>query len=202
MKQNKDRDFLNAALVAKVPIELFFSLVASLILIFSICVSIRLEVQNQPQTVNEVIPYVLPTFVTAIITIPFIVLLFSTVLSLMTIKTDIDVWQSIRLTVRLQFSLVRQVGSSVGAQGSIAKLSNMRRLSSFVWVRHSGEVIICIRQDLRADINTLVDRNAMNNIANDIANITNKTYSSFETRTVNDKFIFNHFKRFEVAELI
>lgn len=202
MKKNKDQDFINASLVSKVPIELFFSLVAGLILISSISVNLNLEAQNQPQTIDEVFFYLLPVLLTTFVCVPFIISPIATAMSLATSKVDINVWMSVKLTARLQFSLIRQVGSNFGAQGSIAKMSNMRRLSSFVWVRHSGEVIICIRQDLRADINTLVDRNAMNNIANDIANITNKTYSSFETRTVNDKFIFNHFKRFEVAELI
>lgn len=201
MEQNENQDFVNAALVAKVPIELLFSLIASLILIFSIYMNMSLEVQIQPHTVNGVLSYILPILVVATICIPFIVLPVSTILSLMTVRTDIDVWESIKLTVRLQFSSIRQVGSSVGAQGSLAKLNNIRRLSSFVWVKCSGQVIICIRQDLRADVNSLVDKKAMNDIADDIAQITGKTYTGYAVRTVNDRFIFDHFKRFQVAEL-
>lgn len=202
MKRNKDQDFINSSLVARVPIELFFSLVANLILIFSIYVNLNLANQNQPQTLDEVFSFLLPVLLTTFVCVPFIILPIATAMSLATSKVDINVWMSVKLTARLQFSLIRQVGSSFGAQGSIAKLSNMRRLSSFVWVKHSGQVIICIRQDLRADVNSLVNKEAMNNIADDFAEVTNKTYTGYNIKTINDKFIFSHFKRYEVAELI
>lgn len=202
MKQNKDRDFLNAALVAKVPVELFFSLIASSIVIFSIYVSMRLEGQNQVYTVDEVIFYMLPVLTTTIICIPFIISPISTILSLMTVRTDIDVWESAKLTARLQWSMLRQPGANVGAQGRLAKLSNLRRLASFVWVKKaSNEIVVGFRQDLRQDVNSQVDDLAMRGIATDIAEITDKTYTSLKDLTVNDRFIFDHFKRFKVAKL-
>lgn len=202
MIQNENQDFVNAALVAKVPIELLFSLIASLILIFSIYMNMSLEVQIQPHTVNEVFSYILPILVVATICIPFIVLPVSTILSLMTVRTDIDVSKSIKLTARLQWSMLRQPGANVGAQGRLAKLSNLRRLTSFVWVKKaSNEVVIGFRQDLRQDVNSQVDDLAMKEITGDIAKIMGKTYTSFKDLTVNDKFIFNHFKRFKVTEL-
>lgn len=201
MKQNKDRDFLNAALVAKVPVELFFSLIASSIVIFSIYVSMRLEGQNQVYT-DEVIFYMLPVLTTTIICIPFIISPISTILSLMTVRTDIDVWESAKLTARLQWSMLRQPGANVGAQGRLAKLSNLRRLASFVWVKKaSNEIVVGFRQDLRQDVNLQVDDSAMRGIATDIAEITDKTYTSLKDLTVNDRFIFDHFKRFKVAKL-
>lgn len=202
MIQNENQDFVNAALVAKVPIELLFSLIASLILIFSIYMNMSLEVQIQPHTVNEVFSYILPILVVATICIPFIVLPVSTILSLMTVRTDIDVSKSIKLTARLQWSMLRQPGANVGAQGRLAKLSNLRRLTSFVWVKKaSNEVVIGFRQDLRQDVNSQVNDSAMKEITGDIAKIMGKTYTSFKDLTVNDKFIFNHFKRFKVTEL-
>lgn len=202
MIQNENQDFVNAALVAKVPIELLFSLIASLILIFSIYMNMSLEVQIQPHTVNEVFSYILPILVVATICIPFIVLPVSTILSLMTVRTDIDVSKSIKLTARLQWSMLRQPGANVGAQGRLAKLSNLRRLTSFVWVKKaSNEVVIGFRQDLRQDVNSQVNDLAMKEITGDIAKIMGKTYTSFKDLTVNDKFIFNHFKRFKVTEL-
>ena len=200
--KKEDRDFLNASLIAKLPIELVFSIIAFLILSFSIYINFKLEYQAQPKTIDEVIPNLFPIFVIFLISIPFIVMPICTILALATTRTDIDVWQSFELTARLQFSLVRQVGSNFGAQGSLAKLNNIRRLSSFVWVKRSGETSINVRQDLRADINSLVDEKSLNDIADDISQITDKTYTGYTIKTINDKFIFDHYKRFRVVALV
>lgn len=200
--KNEDRDFVNASLISKTPIELFFCLIAVLILGFTVYTSFSLMNQNNPQTLNEVSTYAFPVLIVGILVTPFIVSFISSFFALTTIGIDIAFWASFRLTLRLQFGLTRQVGSNVGAQGSLAKLSNFRRLGSFVWVRKfSGEVTIAVRQDVRHDVNSMVDNDSLKEIADDIAEITGKTYTGFNNKMVNDKFIVNHYKKYKVAEL-
>lgn len=203
IKKNKDQDFINASLVAKVPIEIIMAIIATIIFIFGVGFLLKLENQAQPQTVNVVMFYTIAVVVIGIITIPFIISPIATYLTLLTVSTDIDVNESIKLTFRLQFSMMRQIGNSTNAQGRIAVLNNIRRLSSFVWVkRYSHESVVVVRQDLRADINRLVDNEALTGIAEDIANITNKTYTGYIDKTVNDKMlIFDHYKKYKVAIL-
>ena len=99
--------------------------------------------------------------------------------------------------------MVRQIGNSTNAQGRIATLNNLRRLSSFVWVkRYSHESAVVVRQDLRADVNSMIDNEALVGIAEDIASIIGKTYTGYIDKTVNDKIlIFDHYKKFKVAIL-
>ena len=203
IKKNKDQDFINASLVAKVPIEIIMAIIATIIFIFGVGFLLKLENQAQPQTVNVVMFYTIAVVVIGIITIPFIISPIATYLTLLTVSIDIDVNESIKLTFRLQFSMMRQIGNSTNAQGRIAVLNNIRRLSSFVWVkRYSHESVVVVRQDLRADINRLVDNEALTGIAEDIANITNKTYTGYIDKTVNDKMlIFDHYKKYKVAIL-
>ena len=196
----KDQDFRNASLVAKVPIELVINTIATILLIFSIT-SVVKTAGNV--TIDEVPTIVVELIGIFIVYVPFIVMFWATLLALTTGKTDINFDRSFRLTWRLQRSMVRQVGSNVAAQGKIAELSNIRRLSSFVWVRNgSPEIIIAIRQDLRSDVNSIVDKKALDEIAEDLAMIENKTYTGFTIKIINDKFLFSHYKRYEVASLI
>ena len=203
IKKNKDQDFINASLVAKVPIEIIMAIIATIIFIFGVGFLLKLENQAQPQTVNVVMFYTIAVVVIGIITIPFIISPIATYLTLLTVSIDIDVNESIKLTFRLQFSMMRQIGNSTNAQGRIAVLNNIRRLSSFVWVkRYSHEYVVVVRQYLRDDINRLVDNEALTGIAEDIANITNKTYTGYIDKTVNDKMlIFDHYKKYKVAIL-
>lgn len=202
-KRNKDQDFINASLVSKMPIEIIMAVIATIIFIFGVGFLLKLENQAQPQTVNVVMFYTIAVVVIGIITIPFIISPIATYLTLLTGSTDIDVNESIKLTFRLQFSMMRQVGNSTNAQGRIATLNNLRRLSSFVWVkRHSHESAVVVRQDLRADINGMIDNEALVGIAEDIASIIGKTYTGYVDRTVNDKILmFDHYKKFKVAIL-
>lgn len=202
IQKNKDQDFINASLLAKMPIEIIMAVIATIIFIFGVGFLLKLENQAQPQTVNLAMFYIIAMVVIGIITIPFIISPIATYLTLITGSTDIDVNESIKLTFRLQFSMIRQIGNSTNAQGRIAVLNNIRRLSSFVWVkRYSHELIVVVRQDLRADVNNMVDDEALIKIADDIASITNKTYTGYTSKTINDKMIFNHYKRYKVAVL-
>lgn len=203
MTKNNNQDFVNASLIAKLPIEMVLSLIAVIIFVFSMYVSYSLLFQNQPQTLDGVLFYKLPEMIAFVLVFPFIVSLLSTYFAVSTGRADVDLVRSLKLTTRLQWSLSRQPGSSVGAQGALARRSNVRRLSSFVWVRKfSDEIDICVRQDLRQDVNSLVDDRALKEIANDIAEITGKTYTGYVDKVVNDKLIFNHYKRYRVAKLV
>lgn len=203
IQKNKDQDFINASLLAKMPIEIIMAVIATIIFIFAVGFLLKLENQVQPQTVNVAMFYTAAMIAVVIVTIPFIVPAIATYLTLLTVNTDIDVNESIKLTFRLQFSMVRQIGNSTNAQGRIAALNNIRRLSSFVWVkRYSNESVVVVRQDLRADVNGMIDNEALAGIAEDIASIIGKTYTGYVDRTVNDKILmFDHYKKFKVAIL-
>lgn len=196
----KDQDFRNASLIAKAPIELVVNVIASILLIFSITLIVK---TTGNVTVDEVPVIVVELIGIFIVCIPFMTMFWATLFALTTGKTDINFGRSLKLTWRLQRGMVRQGGSNVAAQGTIAKLSNIRRLSSFVWVRNgSPEIIIAIRQDLRSDVNSVVDNRALDEIAKDLALVENKTYTGFTPKMINDKLLFSHYKRFEVASLI
>ena len=140
IKKNKDQDFINASLISKMPIEIVMAVIASIIFIFGVSFLLKLENQVQPQDINVAMFYTIAMIIVGILTIPFIIPAVATYLTLLTVSTDIDVNESIKLTFRLQFSMVRQIGNSTNAQGRIAALNNIRRLSSFVWVkRYSNE---------------------------------------------------------------
>ena len=203
IKKNKDQDFINASLISKMPIEIVMAVIASIIFIFGVSFLLKLENQVQPQDINVAMFYTAAMIVVVIVTIPFIVPAIATYLTLLTVNTDIDVNKSIKLTFRIQFSMIRQIGNSTNAQGRIAVLNNIRRLSSFVWAkRYSDESAVVIRQDLRADVNGMIDNKALTGIAEDIADITNKTYTGYIDKTVNDKMlIFDHYKKYKVAIL-
>ena len=203
IKRNKDQDFINAALVAKMPIEIIMAVIATIVFIFAVGFLLKMENRAQPQTINAVMFYIAANVIVGIVTIPFIVPAIATYLTLTTVKTDIDVNESIKLTFRLQFSMVRQIGNSTNAQGRIATLNNLRRLSSFVWVkRYSHESAVVVRQDLRADVNSMIDNEALVGIAEDIASIIGKTYTGYIDKTVNDQILmFDHYKKFKVAIL-
>ena len=202
-KKNKDQDFINSSLISKMPIEIIMAAIATMIFIFAVGFLLKLENQAQPQTIDVAMFYIIANIIVGIVTIPFIVPAIASYLTLATIKTDIDVNESIKLTFRLQFSLIRQIGNSTNAQGRIAKLNNLRRLSSFVWVKRcSNESVVAVRQDLRADVNGLVDNEALTGIAEDIASITGKIYTGYVDKTVNDKMLmFDHYKKYKVAIL-
>ena len=199
IKKNKDQDFINASLISKMPIEIIMAAIATMIFIFAVGFLLKLENQAQPQTIDVAMFYIIANIIVGIVTIPFIVPAIASYLTLATIKTDIDVNESIKLTFRLQFSLIRQIGNSTNAQGRIAKLNNLRRLSSFVWVKRcSNESVVAVRQDLRADVNN----EALTGIAEDIASITGKIYTGYVDKTVNDKMLmFDHYKKYKVAIL-
>lgn len=203
IKRNRDQDFINASLVAKMPIEIIMALIATIIFVFSVVFLLKLENQAQPQTIDVAMFYTIAMIIVGILTMPFIVPAVATYLTLLTVSTDIDVNESIKLTFRLQFSMVRQIGNSTNAQGRIAALSNIRRLSSFVWVkRYSNESVVVVRQDLRADVNGMIDNEALVGIAEDIAGIIGKTYTGYVDKTVNDKMLmFDHYKKYKVATL-
>lgn len=201
-KRNKDQDFINASLVSKMPIEIIMAVIATIIFIFGVGFLLKLENQAQLQTVNVAMFYTIAMVAIGIVTIPFVIPPIATYLTLLTVSTDIDINESIKLTFRLQFSMIRQIGNSTNAQGRIAVLNNIRRLSSFVWVkRYSHELIVVARQDLRADVNSMIDDAALVGIAEDLASITGKTYTGYVDKTVNDKMIFNHWKKYKVAVL-
>lgn len=203
IKKNKDQDFINASLISKMPIEIVMAVIASIIFIFGVSFLLKLENQVQPQDINVAMFYTIAMIIVGILTMPFIVPAVATYLTLLTVSTDIDVNESIKLTFRLQFSMVRQIGNSTNAQGRIATLSNIRRLSSFVWVkRYSNESVVVVRQDLRADVNGMIDNEALVGIAEDIAGIIGKTYTGYVDKTVNDKMLmFDHYKKYKVATL-
>lgn len=203
VKQNKDQDFINASMIAKTPIDLIIGVIATLILIFSIYVNLNLMSQNPPQVLEGVMFYLFPILVTGFLTIPLIVLFIADFCTLETVRTDIDFWRSFKLTWRLQRSMTRKVGNNTNAQSVIARLSNLKRLSSFVWIKkYSSEIVIVIRQDIRHDVNSMVDDVALKEIAEDIASITNETYTGYIDKTVNDKMlIFDHYKKYKVAIL-
>ena len=203
IKKNKDQDFINASLISKMPIEIVMAVIASIIFIFGVSFLLKLENQVQPQDINVAMFYTIAMIIVGILTMPFVVPAVATYLTLLTVSTDIDVNESIKLTFRLQFSMVRQIGNSTNAQGRIAALSNIRRLSSFVWVkRYSNESVVVVRQDLRADVNGMIDNEALVGIAEDIAGIIGKTYTGYVDKTVNDKMLmFDHYKKYKVATL-
>lgn len=203
IKKNKDQDFINASLISKMPIEIVMAVIASIIFIFGVSFLLKLENQVQPQDINVAMFYTIAMIIVGILTMPFIVPAVATYLTLLTVSTDIDVNESIKLTFRLQFSMVRQIGNSTNAQGRIATLSNIRRLSSFVWIkRYSNESVVVVRQDLRADVNGMIDNEALVGIAEDIAGIIGKTYTGYVDKTVNDKMLmFDHYKKYKVATL-
>lgn len=203
IEKNKDQDFINASLISKMPIEIVMAVIASIIFIFGVSFLLKLENQVQPQDINVAMFYTIAMIIVGILTMPFIVPAVATYLTLLTVSTDIDVNESIKLTFRLQFSMVRQIGNSTNAQGRIATLSNIRRLSSFVWVkRYSNESVVVVRQDLRADVNGMIDNEALVGIAEDIAGIIGKTYTGYVDKTVNDKMLmFDHYKKYKVATL-
>lgn len=203
IKKNKDQDFINASLISKMPIEIVMAVIASIIFIFGVSFLLKLENQVQPQDINVAMFYTIAMIIVGILTIPFIIPAVATYLTLLTVSTDIDVNESIKLTFRLQFSMVRQIGNSTNAQGRIAALNNIRRLSSFVWVkRYSNESVVVVRQDLRADVNGMIDNEALAGIAEDIASITGKIYTGYVDKTVNDKMLmFDHYKKYKVAIL-
>lgn len=202
IKKNKDQDFINASLISKMPIEIVMAVIATIIFIFGVGFLLKLENQAQLQTVNVAMFYTIAMVAIGIVTIPFVIPPIATYLTLLTVSTDIDINESIKLTFRLQFSMIRQIGNSTNAQGRIAVLNNIRRLSSFVWVKHySHELIVVARQDLRADVNSMIDDAALVGIAEDLASITGKTYTGYVDKTVNDKMIFNHWKKYKVAVL-
>lgn len=203
IKKNKDQDFINASLISKMPIEIVMAVIASIIFIFGVSFLLKLENQVQPQDINVAMFYTIAMIIVGILTMPFIIPAVATYLTLLTVSTDIDVNESIKLTFRLQFSMVRQIGNSTNAQGRIAALNNIRRLSSFVWVkRYSNESVVVVRQDLRADVNGMIDNEALAGIAEDIASITGKIYTGYVDKTVNDKMLmFDHYKKYKVAIL-
>lgn len=203
IKKNKDQDFINASLISKMPIEIVMAVIASIIFIFGVSFLLKLENQVQPQDINVAMFYAIAMIIVGILTMPFIIPVVATYLTLLTVSTDIDVNESIKLTFRLQFSMVRQIGNSTNAQGRIAALNNIRRLSSFVWVkRYSNESVVVVRQDLRADVNGMIDNEALAGIAEDIASITGKIYTGYVDKTVNDKMLmFDHYKKYKVAIL-
>lgn len=203
IKKNKDQDFINASLISKMPIEIVMAVIASIIFIFGVSFLLKLENQVQPQDINVAMFYAIAMIIVGILTMPFIIPAVATYLTLLTVSTDIDVNESIKLTFRLQFSMVRQIGNSTNAQGRIAALNNIRRLSSFVWVkRYSNESVVVVRQDLRADVNGMIDNEALAGIAEDIASITGKIYTGYVDKTVNDKMLmFDHYKKYKVAIL-
>lgn len=203
IKKNHDQDFMNASLIAKAPFYFIINILVTIIFIFLSGMVINLIGKNQPTNINEVICYACLGMLVMLLCFPFMFQFISLYLSLTTIRTDINFGQSMRLTWRLQRSLERQVGSDFGAQGRLAKLSNIRRLGSFVWVKTwNKEVQVAIRQDTRQDVNDMVTADAMQQIASDIAEITGTTFTSYETKIIKKKVLFFEvYRKYQVASL-
>lgn len=207
MNDKDKKQFEFARIIAAMPIELFMSTIMLIIVVFAAVMYIRANVFYGLAVINVDYAWRVTTyFVMAVIIIVSIAISLP-LSNLITVKTslygNIAYYLSFKYTFYLQKMLVRQIGNNFGAQGRIAKLSNINRLSSFVWVNYlDDKVIVAIRQDYRSDVSGLISERDLRTLINDMALMVNATATDFETITRKEGALFTKFRKYQVATLV